>query len=133
MTLKFAHSSAEALPLHVIEPEALDGWLADRPEAVARWVRASGFTGALGRHLLVPGPDGVPLMALAGYGSAAQRARGRFHLAAVAANLPEGAYRIASGLPEARAAEEALGWLLAGYVFERYRSQNRTPAQLVAP
>ncbi|MDP5348902.1 MAG: leucyl aminopeptidase family protein, partial [Paracoccaceae bacterium] len=100
---------------------------------VSAWVRAAGFSGALGKHLLVPGADGKPAFVLAGYGSAAQRARGRFHLAGVAANLPAGSYRMASGLPGDQAAQEALGWLLSGYAFDRYRSQNRNPARLVAP
>ncbi|MDP5336542.1 MAG: leucyl aminopeptidase family protein, partial [Paracoccaceae bacterium] len=133
MSLTFAPATPEALALHVIEAAALDGWLADQPAQVAAWVRAAGFSGALGKHLLVPGADGKPAFVLAGYGSAAQRARGRFHLAGVAANLPAGSYRMASGLPGDQAAQEALGWLLSGYAFDRYRSQNRNPARLVAP
>ncbi len=50
-----------------------------------------------------------------------------------ASALPGGTYRIASGLPEDRAEEEALGWLLSAYAFDRYRSQTRNPARLVAP
>ena len=133
MTLTFAPDSADALPVHVIEAAALDDWLAGQPDRVTRWVRAAGFSGALGKHVLVPDEDGRPAMVLAGYGSAAQRARGRFHLAAPASALPGGTYRIASGLPEDRAAEEALGWLLSAYAFDRYRSQTRNPARLVAP
>ncbi|PJA58209.1 MAG: leucyl aminopeptidase, partial [Rhodocyclales bacterium CG_4_9_14_3_um_filter_68_10] len=86
-------------------------------------MRAAGFTGALGSTLPVPDADGRLVMALAGYGTQATRARGRFHLAAAAAALPDGAYRL-EGLPHGRAAEEALGWLLAGYGFERYRTQS---------
>jgi leucyl aminopeptidase len=133
MTLTFAPDGTDALPLHVIESAALDAWLADQPDRVAQWVRAAGFTGALGKHLLVPDADGKPVMALAGYGTAAQRARGRFHLAAVASALPGGLWRIASGLPADRLEEEALGWLLSAYAFDRYRSQTRNPARLVAP
>ena len=133
MSLTFAPATPETLALHVIEAEALDGWLADQPAQVATWVRATGFSGALGKHLLVPGADGMPALVLAGYGSAAQRARGRFHLGGVAANLPGGSYRIASGLPGDLAEQEALGWLLSGYAFDRYRRQNRNPARLVAP
>jgi len=130
----FAPSDADATPLHVIEQDALDAWLDGRPAHVAGWVRGAGFTGALGGTLLVPDTAGRPAMALAGYGDAAARARGRFHLAAAAASLPAGDYRL-EGLDPARAGEEALGWLLAGYAFERYRepAQKRPPARLVAP
>jgi len=133
MTLTFALSGTTSIPVHVIETSTLDSFLADQPDSVANWVKASGFTGSVGKHLLVPGDDGLAVMVLAGYGGAAQRARGRFHLATVAAALPEGSYHIASGLPADRVTEEALGWLLAGYAFERYRNQSRTIARLIAP
>ncbi|MFD1194892.1 leucyl aminopeptidase family protein [Seohaeicola saemankumensis] len=133
MSLTFATATPETLALHVIDADGLDAWLVDQPAQVASWVRASGFSAALGKHLMVPDADGRPAFVLAGYGGAAQRARGRFHLAGIAANLPAGTYRIASGLPQERAAQEALGWLLSGYVFDRYRSQTRNPARLVAP
>ena len=133
MSAEFATSSANALPLHVLSETALEGWLADQPGPVQAWVKASGFAGALGQALLVPGEEGTPALALAGYGTEAARRRGRFHLAAAAAKLPAGDYRIESGLPEDQAANEALGWLLAGYRFDRYRDQTPLAARLVAP
>lgn len=133
MTLRFATASADAIPVHVLETGAVDGWLQDQPPEVSAWVRSNGFTGALGKVLVVPGGDGAPAMALAGYGSVAQRKRGRFHLAACAAALPEGTYSIASGLPAEKAAEEALGWLLSAYAFDRYHARSGAKARLVAP
>ena len=132
MGLTFATAAEGAIPLHVIEQDRLDDWLAGQPERVAKWVRVAGFAGALGKVLMVPGEDGRLEMAVVGYGTSEARARGRFHLAAAAASLPEGVYRF-EGLPEGRADEEALGWLLAGYVFDRYRAQTVPGAQLVAP
>ena len=133
MSAEFATSSSATLPLHVLIEAALEGWLADQPGPVQAWVKASGFAGALGQALLVPGEEGTPALALAGYGTEAARRRGRFHLAAAAAKLPAGDYRIESGLPEDQAANEALGWLLAGYRFDRYRDQTPLAARLVAP
>jgi len=133
MPMTFAPAGASSMPLHVIETQMLDSFLADQPARVVHWVKACGFAASLGKHLLVPDGNGQPVMVLAGYGNAAQRARGRFHLATVASNLPDGIYHIASGLPADRATEEALGWLLAGYAFQRYRSAQRSTAQLVAP
>ena len=132
MPLEFAPADAPAIPLHVIAQDGAEAWAADQPERIATWVRAAGFTGALGATLLVPGEDGRIEMALAGYGTPQGRARGRFHLAGVAAALPDGDYRL-EGLPEERAAEEALGWLLASYAFDRYRDQSAAKARLVAP
>ena len=130
--LAFSSGREGALALHVIGSDQLEEWLKDRSEALRIWVQASGFTAALGRVLMVPGAKGAPEMALAGYGTADTRARGRFHLAAAAAALPEGVYRL-EGLDPARAEEEALGWLLAGYAFDRYREQKGATAQLIAP
>ncbi|SIT83602.1 leucyl aminopeptidase family protein [Pontibaca methylaminivorans] len=133
MSLSLFSSDPESLPLHVIETAALSGWLSDQAEDVGTWVRANGFRGKLGEALLVPGAGGRPAMALAGFGSAETRARGRFALAAAAARLPEGSYRIVSGLPEAARSNEALGWLLAGYRFDHYAEGDRKRRQLVAP
>jgi leucyl aminopeptidase len=132
MNLKFAAADTSAIPLHVVEEGALEGWLDAQPPQVAAWVQAAGFTGALGRALAVPDAAGGIALALAGYGSAASRARGRFHLAGVAAALPEGTYRL-EGLPEEAAETEALGWLLSHYAYERYRAQSPAKARLIAP
>ncbi len=130
--LTFATDTEGAIPVHVIEDSALDDWLGAQPGRVRSWVAASGFKASLGTSLLVPGEDGTLMMALAGYGARGPRARGRFHLAAVATALPAGTYRI-DGLDAGRAEEEALGWLLAGYAFDRYRDQPVAAARLVAP
>ncbi|MGX0879249.1 leucyl aminopeptidase [Roseovarius sp. MBR-154] len=132
MSLTFAAPDTPAIPLHVVEEGALEGWLDAQSSKVAAWVRAMGFTGALGRALAVPDAVGGIALALAGYGSATSRARGRFHLAAVAAALPEGTYRL-EGLPEEAAETEAFGWLLSHYAYERYREQSPAKARLVAP
>ncbi|SDG65542.1 leucyl aminopeptidase family protein [Sulfitobacter delicatus] len=133
MSAEFATASDTTLPLHVLSEDALEKWRAEQDASVQAWVEASGFTGGLGQALVVPGAEGKPVVALAGYGNDAARRRGRFHLAGAAARLPKGDYKIESGLPEDQSATEALGWLLAGYRFERYRDQIPMAAKLVAP
>ncbi|SMO72049.1 leucyl aminopeptidase family protein [Ruegeria faecimaris] len=133
MTLSFAPSSDASVPLQVIAQPDLDDWLAGQPEAVTTWAKISGFTGALGQVLLIPGADGAVQSALAGYGTATGRARKRFPLAAAAEALPEGTYHIASGIDQADLETECLGWLLTGYAFDRYASQSPAKARLVAP
>ncbi len=128
----FATKDTSTLPLNVIEQDGLEHWLKQQPAHIANWAGNSGFTAAVGSTLMIPGPDGTPVMALAGYGSAKSRARGRFHLASAAAALPEGSYEL-TGLPQERADEEALGWLLSAYAFDRYRDQKPATARLVAP
>ncbi|MFY2824237.1 leucyl aminopeptidase family protein [Ruegeria sp. MALMAid1280] len=133
MTLSFASPSDPSLPLHVIAQPDLDDWLTGLPDHVSNWVQASDFTGALGQVALIPGPEGTPQFAVAGYGKAEGRARKRFPLAAAAESLPEGTYHIASGVPADALAIECLGWLLTGYAFDRYAAQSGAKARLVAP
>ena len=132
MTRTFADPGTPAIPLHVIAEDGLEAWLATQPEATARWLRATGFTAALGQAAPVPDGAGGIAFAVAGYGTGAARARGRFHLAAAAASLPEGTYRPESLPPEAEEVE-ALGWLMSHYAFDRYRKQGTAKARLIAP
>lgn len=132
MSLSFASSASGAIDLHVLSQNAVDDWLARQAPATVAWVGANAFMGRIGQALVIPGADGLPAMALVGYGSENTRARGRFALAAAAAKLPKGVYRIASGLPEDQTEVEALGWLLSSYRFDRYKSAAPMAAQLVA-
>ncbi len=133
MTSPFAEPSDRASPLQIIEQDALDDWCASQSPHVSGWVKSNDFSARLGQALLVPDENGAPSSALAGYGTEATRARGRFHLAAAASKLPKGDYRIVSGLPKERAENEALGWVLAGYRFDRYSETGKMGARLVCP
>lgn len=133
MPPRFASDATSALPLHVIAEDGLDAWLSDQPEAAQTWIAAQGFNGGLGQALTIPAADGSVMMAVAGFGTAAARARGRFHLAAAAAKLPKGIYQIVSGLPDDQKSVEALGWLLSRHSFDRYKSQSPIAAELLAP
>ena len=132
MSPSFAPSDSVAIPLHAVEQDALSDWLSSRAPEERTWIESSGFNAALGQCVLIPGPDGAPVAALAGYGTKAARLRGRFHLAGVAAQLPKGVYKL-DGLAADRAEEEALGWLFSAYRFDRYKEQKRSDAALVAP
>ncbi|MFV2035144.1 MAG: M17 family metallopeptidase [Halocynthiibacter sp.] len=133
MSMKFSPDDSNSVPLHILESVALAGWLDTQPAAVSAWVRANGFEAKAGEHLVVARGDGSPLMALVGFGTAARRARLRFVLAKAAAKLPEGSYRIATEPADFDVDEAALGWLLAGYRYDRYHKQTPQRARLVAP
>ncbi len=133
MPLRFAQASDTTIPLYPIDKDGFEGWLAAQGEATRAWLAAVGFKPAIGGSALVPGPDGKPLFAIAGYGDKAARARSRFPLAAAAASLPSGSYALASDLPEGDLETEALGWLLGEYKFDRYKSGSGKKAQLVCP
>ena len=129
MNLAFADPDINAIDLFVIHSDDLG----QIPQTAQTWATAHGFKGQLGRCLTVPSTDGTIACALFGYGTAAQRARGRFHIGAAARKLPQGAYKIVSQLPLAEMEEAALGWLLESYSFDQYISPSEPAAMLVAP
>jgi len=137
MPLTFASAAEPSQPLFVVGAPDFDAWHATLPKDQAAWLTQTGFCATLGEWQLLPAAGGGVAGAVAGYGDADARARGRFHLAAVAASLPEGTYRLETTLGGDALNQEALGWLLAGYRFDRYRTQDRAPtagkARLIAP
>lgn len=132
MTLAFAAHDPDAIPLFLLDEDAAQPWLDEQDDQTQAWAKAHGFTGALGQALTFAGPKGVA-QAVVGYGTLASRARGRFHLAAGAARLPAGTYKLHSTLDPQTQEVEALGWLLAAYRFDRYKGQPKMAAHLVAP
>lgn len=133
MSLRFANSTSDAIEIHVVSQDDADAWLDTLPPATSAWARASGFKGGIGQALSLPATDVYPALAVVGFGNAATRKRGRFALAAAAAKLPAGTYKIVSGLPDDLAETEALGWLLSHYRFDRYKTMTPMAAELVAP
>ncbi|MBY6044328.1 leucyl aminopeptidase family protein [Phaeobacter italicus] len=129
----FANADAAAIDLHVLDQDTCEDWLAAAPAMTANWARTNGFRGAIGQVVVVPAPDGQPAQVLVGYGRAADRARKRFNLAAAVPSLPKGIYRLAEGIAEADRAAESLGWLLAQYRYDRYKSGGDADTHLVAP
>ena len=133
MTVELAPASSDAIALHVVGTEDVGLWAAQQSDQVRTWVEASGFKGAIGSALMIPDGQGHPAAALVGYGTAAMRKRDRFALAAALPKLAPGTYRIESGLDPQVHEQEALGWLLACYGFDRYRENKVDRARLVAP
>ncbi|MEO1471265.1 MAG: leucyl aminopeptidase family protein [Pseudomonadota bacterium] len=123
----------EPIALHLVEPAGLEDHLATLPEPEAAWIRANAFTASLGQHVAMPAPGGGIDRVLVGWGSAAERRRTRFALGSFAAAAPPGTYALATPLPELVAEEAALGWLLARYRFDRYRTGGRRGRVDAAP
>ena len=51
MPMTFAETDAGALPLTLLEKDALAGWLEAQPGRVRAWVKAAGFEARLGQAL----------------------------------------------------------------------------------
>ena len=133
MTQKFAPSDKKAIPLHVISAGKLPEFLDGCDSFAANWIEASGFAAKPVKVLLIPDKFGFPDFAIVELGSKSAQKRGRFLLARARGALPAGTYRLESNLTGRALDEAALGWLLAGYRFDKYRKMTSPQAQLVAP
>ncbi|GAB5471550.1 MAG: leucyl aminopeptidase family protein [Rhodospirillales bacterium] len=121
--------AVDAVPiLPIKEAEAADLTQVTNPRW-RRWAEANGFKGKAGQSCLLPGPDGELEGVLAGYDPGDLP----WSLAALATELPAGRYRLKGSLDPLSAGQCALGWALAAYVFERYKTQTRARAELVLP
>jgi leucyl aminopeptidase len=135
VTFVFAESSDTAKPLYVLRPEDMAMFRTGPGAAWTGWLAATRFEAGLGEVLLLPAPDGGIVGAIAGFGTSQARRRLRFGLAKAVAVLPAGDWELKGKLDQAERTEAALGWLLAGYRFDRYRP-GRKPAvrpRLVCP
>ncbi len=132
MTPRLARIAPDAMPLRLIEVAELPVARAAMDARSRRWIDAVGFSAALGEVALLPGDDGAIAAGLVGWGDSARRRKGRFHLAGAAAKLPAGTWALETPLSPDEAEEAALGWLLGGYRFDRYRKNGGEGAEKIA-
>ena len=116
--------SAEAsVPVHAVATAGYGGWLAGQDARTQAWVQDTGFKGRGGTALLLPGENGaldrvVYVLDDDGIG-------GPWAWAGLQGQLPSGGvFAINDALEEATANDAALGFALAGYGFERYRTTD---------
>ncbi len=117
------------IPVQFVAATDADGVVDALPSPHRTWATTNGFSGKLGEICVLPDAGGAVQAVLFGTGAESKRQRGRFHAAKLASSLPEGDYQ----LPDEATDEDALGWLLAGYRFTRYKSKPDPKASLVRP
>ncbi len=136
MTRQFSPDSAAAVPVIPVASDGLEAALSNLPPEQADWARRVGFAAGPGETCALPDGQGNIGAVLAGRGTGAARARKRFALGAALAALPGGLYRLdldAGQMPMAEREETALGFLLAGYRFDRYKGSPVPKVRLVVP
>ena len=104
----------DARSIEIISKSGLDEWTKGLPPRARAAVTAGQFKAKAGEVLRLPG-DGAEDWSVA---MGAPDSSGVWDLAPTAAALPAGTYRLAEGDPGQR----AMGWLLAHYRFDRYRT-----------
>ncbi len=105
-----------ATPIHIVDKDGFDGWLAAQPDAVRTAVRAQKFSCAANDIAIMPGEKPGEWAAVAGVADA--KKLGVWNLAKAADSLPEGSYR----LVDADAGDAMLGWMLGQYRYDEYLS-----------
>ena len=112
-----------AHPIHIVDKQGFDAWLRGQSEAARAAVAAQRFGGGGYEHAILPGerPDEWAVVT----GVADRASLSCWCLARLPDALPAGRYRLAGG--DAGAAR--LGWLLAQYRFDRYRSDRSVSAE----
>jgi leucyl aminopeptidase len=131
---RFADPTPDAIP--VLPVTGIDDpLLAERLSPTQRtWLTATGLKGTPGSHAVIPAEDGRIACVVVARGTPEARARTRFALGAVAAAVPGGTYRLDDSLGPDDRAEAALGWLLAGYRYDRRKDAAAATAPgLVTP
>jgi leucyl aminopeptidase len=118
---------AEATPIHLVSADGFDAFLTRLPELGRTAVAAAGFRARADTAVFLPGGNGRDWSLAVGTGDSATP--GRWTLAAAAAALPEGRYRLSGPVP----AHALHGWLMAQHRFTRYRNtpDHRGPRQLL--
>lgn len=124
-------SRQDATPLWVVDDVGFAAWKQARDARDVRWIDASGFKPKPGELLLLAGADGQPAGAVLGVKQADKL--GPWCLAPAVAKLPAGRYALQ--VPAEAVGQSLIGWLLAHYKFDRYKSDanGQQPRILVAP
>ncbi|MEK6216971.1 MAG: leucyl aminopeptidase family protein, partial [Boseongicola sp.] len=125
--------SAQARPLHLVTKEGLAKWQETLSDSERALVAGTGFTASPGQVVLFPDAEGVIAAAAGGLGDTKARTRKRFLAARIRGAWPVGTWRFETDLEGEELAEAALGWLLAGYCFDRYVAAKPAKASLIAP
>lgn len=118
----------DVVPVHVIAADGYGDWLEAQDDATRAWLRQSGFKGEGGQARLIPGGEGLGVRAVYVPGGDDGRG-GPWAWAPLQNQLPtQGVYVLEGALggdgANDAANDAALGFALAGYRYDRYRSQN---------
>ncbi len=108
-----------AASIHLVPASGFDAFLTGLSEVGRTAVAAAGFRARADSAVFLPGGNGLDWSLAVGLGDA--DAPGRWALAAAAAALPEGRYRLAGSAPAPLAATALHGWLMAQHDFARYK------------
>jgi leucyl aminopeptidase len=112
----------EAIPLHALRRQDLEGFLARRRSGVKAQAEMQGFRASAGQTCAVLRSDGKIELALIGLGG--QDKPDPMAVRAGPARLPPGDYQMASAPRGFSRAQAGVAWSLGSYVFDRYKPRS---------
>ncbi|MDX1459444.1 MAG: leucyl aminopeptidase family protein [Xanthomonadales bacterium] len=120
-TTESCNEAIALIPVHATE---FDGWHSGLGERQKAWVASSGFKAGAGSWCGIPDDQGR-LSAVA-FGTA--DSGWLYQLSKLPGSLPAGRYRLNSKWSTKHRVQASLGWILAGYKFDRYvRDEEERP------
>jgi len=128
-TVALIEPSGDHLPLHIVRADDFDEWCRQRSGPEQAWLKSSGFDAKAGEVAMLAGAGGEVAAAVL----CVEDETAIWDYAAAAEALPAGAYRLSDDLTPAAQDAAALGWALAGYVFERYKKSDKPRPELAWP
>lgn len=127
----FADSATSSIPLSLVPEDQAQAWLVAQGAAAQTWAKAQGWTGQLGKALVVT-DTGEPIFAAIGMGVEQERHKKRFGAVSAIASLPSAVFNLLEDNIQT-ANEFALGFALSKYRYTRYASQAAHAAELICP
>lgn len=122
-------AASNAVPIHAVTPETLQGVLTELPQSASGWVAVNRFKPDSGAVLAVPGDNGDVVAVLFGLGAGAEAP---LSAGTLATGLPAGTYALATGFADPFAS--CLAFALGAYRFTEYKSGDTSEApKLVVP
>lgn len=119
-----------SIPIVPVNKKTFKEWLKEQPKNDMAWVQNAGFTGDAGTFCLVPNDSGGIKRVLAGVAVKPDL----WSFASLPSQLPsQHIYHLAGTMSREDATHYALGWVLATYVFDRYRKSVKKFATLRLP
>jgi leucyl aminopeptidase len=111
--------------IQIIGTAEFESWLNAQPAQSRAWIERQQFEAKSGQFAWLPDDQGAPDSLVVGWdGEEAFTALGSLPL-----QLPEGTYELAGTASD----QQLLGWGLGAYQFDRFKTPERQPAQLLLP
>ncbi len=132
MHAALAASSVTSVPIYAVHADNWQAIVSEVAPEAAEFIKASGFEGEAGAHVLIPGVAEPLKAVLFGVEKPTAAERDPFLAGKLATALPGGTYRFEGDFGDPTLA--TLGFVLGSYRFERYKAKPKgVKVQLVPP